>query len=118
MSADRAKLNLVGWLRQPRDLTVDGKTIPQVCRITGNPEWGFLYEIRRDNKYFKTSEPLWHNEHASRKRNDLPKFDQEVEVGQHGRVIVKDYQGFGWWRANTAEGKQVSFHFFDMIKGG
>ena len=116
MSVDRAKLNLVGWLRQPRDLTVDGKTIPQVCRITGNPEWGFLYEIRRDNKYFKTSEPLWHNEHASRKRNDMPKVGQAVMSRLHGGVIIRQYQGFGWYDAADAQGKKITVHFFDLEK--
>ena len=118
MTTVAQKHPIFGWLKHPRDLEVDGKVISEVVRITGDSRWGFLYEFRKDGKFLKTCEPLWHNEHAHRKRNDLPRFNQEVEVRHHGRVIVKEFTGFGWWKANTAEGKRVAFHFFDMIKGG
>lgn len=116
MTVDREKLKLVGWLKKPQDITVNGKTIPQVVRILGNPEWGYLYEIKKGNKYFKTSEPLWHNEWQTRKRNDMPKVGQAIVSKVHGPAIVREYQGFGWYDAADAQGKKITLHFFDMQK--
>lgn len=114
MKVDRAKLNLFGWLKQPVDLQVDGKVLRQVVRINGDSRWGFLYEFRQGGKYGKTCEPLWHNEHASRKRNDLPRFNQQVESKRHGTITIKEFNGFGWWRAVDLQGKEIAVHFYDL----
>lgn len=115
MPFDRKKLNLVGQLKHPVDLTVNGKVLQQVTRIRGNIEYGFVYEFQRDGKTQTTCEPLWHNDHAKHKRNDLPRFNERWVSRTEGVVIIKQFTGGGWWRVKNAQGNVINRHFHNLI---
>ena len=61
MTTVAQKHPIFGWLKQPRDLEVDGKVISEVVRITGDSRWGFLYEFRKDGNYQQNEYCLYLN---------------------------------------------------------
>ena len=113
--AKKSKIpRLIGELKKPIDITVNGKQIPQVTRINGDKEWGFVYQFRKDNKIHRTCEPLWHDEFSHNKRNDLPRFNDKRVSRTEGEVIIREYFGGGWWTVKTTEGKETKVHFYNL----
>jgi len=109
---------LIGELKKPIDIQVNGKEIKQVVRILGDKEWGFIYEFLKDNKRFRTGEPLWHNEWSKHKRNDMPKLGAKVRIKWDKQVVqtIELYLGHGYYRVRNEQGQKINAHFHAIQK--
>lgn len=111
------QFRLYGELKKPLDIQVDDKVIRQVCRILGDKEWGFTYEFLKDNKRFRTAEPLWPNEWAAHKRNDMPKLGDTVYLRWMKQVAqtIELYVGHGYYQMRDAQGTKTQAHIYAML---
>lgn len=109
---------LIGELKKPIDIQVEDKTIKQVVRILGDKEWGFVYEFIKDNKRFRTGEPLWHNEFYKNKRNDMPKLGSKVGLKWQKQPvqIIELYLGHGYYLMRDEQGQKTKAHFHAIVK--
>jgi hypothetical protein len=115
---DKQGFKLIGELKKPIDIQVEDRVIREVYRILGDKEWGFIYEFTKDNKKFRTGEPLWPNELIKYKRNDMPKLGSQVRLRWNKQVaqIIELYKGHGYYQLRDSEGQRITAHFHAMIK--
>lgn len=114
---DKPSFRLYGELKKPIDIQVEDKVIPQVYRIFGNKEWGFVYDFIKDNKKFRTGEPLWPNELMKYKRNDMPKLGSQVYLRWKKEVAqtIELYIGHGYYRMRDSQGIRTEAHIYAML---
>lgn len=108
---------LVGSLKKPIAVTVNNNIMRNVVRITGNDEWGYVYEYMSDKgKRLRTIEPYWHNDKVKHKRNDLPALGTIVRLrfdNNPHKIIA--YVGHGYYQMTNLQGIKSTNHFYSMV---